>query len=929
MAFIQGQTRWSLAGLAFALLVAVTTENARSEGPEAKDLHRGLIAVCKGTGRDQVIEVAQLEPTIALALKDNEAPHPRLPADALTISWKGHLNILRNGSYRFAVQLRGAFHLKIANKEVLKARSDAKVPGLIEGVEVQLEAGVHPIVAEFEKLAGGVARIELLWQGPDFRREPLPYHLVGHLAAATPKPLASDEQMEQGRFLFEEASCARCHRPDDQDRLTSGLQSRQAPDLSKIGERAHAGWIARWLESPQKMRSGAAMPEMFGHDEAGRTERYAVAHYLAGLGGPVKASTKKPKPQDLIASVLRGRQIFNSVGCVACHNPEGTTIEPGTFFGPRRNFPLKEMGGKTTPEKLAEYLKNPLAVDPSGRMPHLLLDDKEALDVARFLCQSEEDNIKKDLGSAPVRGQMFAAFKRIEPRPEEFTPFEKLTLAAAWTDLGKRLVIAKGCNNCHTIEPDGKPFAQVQANADLSDLKKLNEPNTGCLADKPDTKAKSPRYDFTAGDRAALRAFLKTGLIGAGSPAPAHAARTDLRRYNCLACHGRDGEGGLTAEMVELLRKYEKTENAEAISPPPLTGVAHKLRTPWLRGVLTGAGRARPWMALRMPQFGEAQVGKLPEALAALEGTDTDETIHKLPLVGKQIDAGRLLVGKTAFGCISCHDIAGNVTGGTRGPDLALMNQRRALRLVSPLAGAGAADAAGDADAGDIHCGQVALRQRLRRQRGAASGGHLGVPVAGADAAVADRPRSAEGAGAAAGGTTDPAADVHAGRWDEGHRGRFSGRRFHDVRCGDLPIGLRLVRRLPRRQAGVGRPRRQPGEGDRPAFLDRRSRLPDWVDVVRRAARLRHAGQRSLLRRENAGGRGLQGRTTVAIHRLQHRQGRQPDLPLHPGNGETAGHRDGTRPAVALDGGRWGLAELHDRGASGDGRVAEPRRGQA
>src|SRR5205085_1280788 len=83
-----------------------------------------------------------------------------------------------------------------------------------------------------------------------------------------------------------------------------------------------------------------------------------------------------------------------------------------------------------------------------------------------------------------------------------------------------------------------------------------------------------------------------------------------------------------------------------------------------------------PWMSLRMPQFGEAQVGQLPEALAALEGTDADESIHKVALDPKKIEAGRQLVGKTAFGCISCHDIAGNVTGGTRGPDLALMNQR-------------------------------------------------------------------------------------------------------------------------------------------------------------------------------------------------------------------------------------------------------------
>src|SRR5262249_58985346 len=37
---------------------------------------------------------------------------------------------------------------------------------------------------------------------------------------------------------------------------------------------------------------------------------------------------------------------------------------------------------------------------------------------------------------------------------------------------------------------------------------------------------------------------------------------------------------------------------------------------------------------------------------------------------------GGALSGREAFGCISCHDIAGIPNTGTRGPDLALMTQR-------------------------------------------------------------------------------------------------------------------------------------------------------------------------------------------------------------------------------------------------------------
>lgn len=72
-----------------------------------------------------------------------------------------------------------------------------------------------------------------------------------------------------------------------------------------------------------------------------------------------------------------------------------------------------------------------------------------------------------------------------------------------------------------------------------------------------------------------------------------------------------------------------------------------------------------------MPQFGEANVGQLTEGLALLDGTAPDDTLHKVPLPTAKIEAGRILMGKTAFGCISCHDLDGNATGGTRGADLA------------------------------------------------------------------------------------------------------------------------------------------------------------------------------------------------------------------------------------------------------------------
>src|SRR5205823_489334 len=169
---------------------------------------------------------------------------------------------------------------------------------------------------------------------------------------------------------------------------------------------------------------------------------------------------------------------------------------------------------------------------------------------------------------------------------------------------------------------------------------------------------KAPEYKLDANGSAAVAAFLKDGLTGAGSPAPAYSARVALRRFNCLNCHSRDGEGGVPPELANEMRLLEKAENADDVRPPLLTGIGHKARTAWLRSVLTQGGRARPWMQLRMPQYGEPNVGFLPEQLAHLEGIAPDDSVHKVALTPERIQAGRQIVGKGGLGCISCHDIA-------------------------------------------------------------------------------------------------------------------------------------------------------------------------------------------------------------------------------------------------------------------------------
>jgi cbb3-type cytochrome oxidase cytochrome c subunit len=648
------------------VLVAAAGPAAAQTPVDAEHLRRGLIAIHRD-GSQPPHEVVQREATIALALKPGEAPHPRLTAGAGVSRWQGFVTILRAGDYRFSARLRGRLRLVVAGKVVLEAEAKDKAAALVEGPTQRLEAGVQELTAELTWPGDGAAQVELCWQAPFFRREPLPYDQLGHLPAKAPARLALDEQIERGRFVAEERSCASCHQPGDGDRLARGLQARQGPDLSKVGERAFPGWLFRWLEAPQSVRPEAVMPALFADDEAGHVERYCVASYLASLGGPLEPAAKAPQHQVTEIFAERGEGPFTSLGCIACHGKE-------TRGG--LQIPLKGLGSKTTADKLATYLENPLAVDPSGRMPHLLLQGDEPRNLAWYLVRDKDPAIGWQLPDRPAAAQLLAAFRHVESRPDEAHAFQQLAPAAQVADLGKRLVIAKGCNHCHTIAPGGKPFASVLAPASWDDIQKPACQGRGCLAEQAQQRGQAPWFALGASDREALRRFLREGARGGGAPAPAHAARVTLQRFRCLACHTKDGEGGLASTLIEDLRRQEKAENAEAVAPPPLTGIAHKLRAPWLRQVLTQAARARPWMGLHMPQFGEAQVGRLPEALAAVEGIAPHEAIDQVPLTAAAIEAGRRLVGKEAFGCISCHDLAGVPNTGTRGPDLASMDQR-------------------------------------------------------------------------------------------------------------------------------------------------------------------------------------------------------------------------------------------------------------
>jgi cbb3-type cytochrome oxidase cytochrome c subunit len=670
--------------------LAVLCLSASSLAVDPADLKPGLVAEFKEAAKGRSA-ISRLEPTIALSLNRGETPHPRMSSNG-DVTWSGYVNIVRPGKYTFSATLQGgALTALVGGRSVFTGEAGAELLTR-SGEAVALDGGVQAITATFHP-KGGAERVELFWQGPGFVKEPLAHQFLGHLPKDLPAGFARDVKLEHGRFRFEELGCIRCHKASGDDAMAKGLVDHSGPNLTEIGKRAFQGWIDAWLADPSKLRPQTTMPALFSDDDQGRAERYAVTKYLTSLAGSGLAPPKTGvvTSNEVRQSMDRGRILYSVAGCAACHQEarpkakndedDREPLKPEDYFsslgtnGPAAKYLLGAVGSKTRFEPLATYLQNPLKTNPHGRMPQMNLNGQEATDLARFLCRNTDDAISPQMPDAPKAKPVDVGRKAYSGAraQDDLARLQKLTGDKQWVELGRTLVVAKGCVNCHAIEQDGKALAAVDTFPSLENIKAAGA--AGCIGDKPDA-AKTPVYKAGEQEREAITTFLKDGLKGAGTSSPAYSARAALRRFNCLNCHSRDGEGGISAELADQMRLLEKAENADDIRPPLLTGIGHKSRTSWLKSVLVGGGRARPWMSLRMPQYGDANVAFLAEALAALEGTAQDDSIHKVQLSAQKIQLGKQIVGKSGLGCISCHDIGGVANTGTRGPDLSTINQR-------------------------------------------------------------------------------------------------------------------------------------------------------------------------------------------------------------------------------------------------------------
>ena len=205
--------------------------------------------------------------------------------------------------------------------------------------------------------------------------------------------------VDAGRLLISELNCQSCHGSFP----GQVLPPRQAPILTKIGERTNAEYLNKYIHDPQALKPGTAMPSI-ASAKADQNIAEAIAAFLS------QGTSWRPAGVSA-GAVRRGEELFHSVGCAACHGdrrevaaieairkglapppeedddddkPQKATAETG-YVTPDFVMPLGKLDEKYTLTSLITFLQDPHAVRPSGRMPALNLQPEEARDIASYL----------------------------------------------------------------------------------------------------------------------------------------------------------------------------------------------------------------------------------------------------------------------------------------------------------------------------------------------------------------------------------------------------------------------------------------------------------------------------------------------------------------------------------------------------------------
>lgn len=447
-------------------------------------------------------------------------------------------------------------------------------------------------------------------------------------AQVTPARKLSSEL--NGLVLIQEHSCAACHKSD----LVGSLPAAHpGPNLKWSAQKLSTEYLIQFIADPHITKPGTNMPSLLGQmDRADRiASAEAIVHFLLSIADDREPEEVTEVDHDSIES---GRNLFHSVGCVACHSPRDETAVEQPLAD---SVPMGDLQKKYSSQALIEFLEDPHAARPSGRMPNMRLTHREANLLASYLLQNDE---------------MLT------------TVIEKsLEVDVNLIDKGKRLFTTLNCAKCHSgiTAPDA-------AKTHFTKLSDVNT-NNGCLSSEP---GNWPEFDLTESEVADIKTVLKSGLDRLDKQQTIDFTLTSLR---CVACHSRDNLGGVSQQRRAHFQTTNLNLGEQGRIPPTLTGVGAKLNPKWMRDVLVNGRAIRPYMMTRMPQYGEQNVGYLVDLFQQTDKLP-ETNFAKVEDQKESRKEGLHIVGNKGLNCAACHTFQYKLSDTMPAVDLTEMAQR-------------------------------------------------------------------------------------------------------------------------------------------------------------------------------------------------------------------------------------------------------------
>ncbi len=265
----------------------------------------------------------------------------------------------------------------------------------------------------------------------------------------------------EGVLLIQELNCVACH---ESHVGKTGIAARKSPNLNWSRQRLNPRYLAKFIADPHGMKPGTTMPDVLGHlgKEASVDSANAISPFLQTNINDSFRSQKFDAD-----SVSRGSDLFHTVGCVACHAPRDTTAREMPLA---QSIPLGVLSQKYSINAMVDFLKDPHAVRPSGRMPNLNLNHHEATDIAGYLLQNASQEVTEWTSNATLANQ------------------------------GKLLFSVLGCASCHTHQ------AVVNRQILRPPALEKSNPRHGCLSG---TTGRWPNFHFSNSQLESIRLALK------------------------------------------------------------------------------------------------------------------------------------------------------------------------------------------------------------------------------------------------------------------------------------------------------------------------------------------------------------------------------------------------------------------------------------